>query len=88
MFIKSLLAFHLFAILALYLYSEMMDNKNTEMWMNLDTTTETTDRIKDAKDRIKNINTMLTVAFVLACIGSAVTLLLTLKGAADRINRN
>jgi hypothetical protein len=88
MFIKSLLAFHLFAILAFFLYSKILENKNTDIALGIEELPDKpSDRQKLMKDNSNMIKTMMSVAFVLACVGSAVTLLLTLKGAADRINK-
>jgi archaellum biogenesis protein FlaJ (TadC family) len=73
LFIKSLLAFHIFAILALYMYVEM--KKEDDLLTNSAAPKE--------KEKVESRKNMLTLAWVLACIGSLVTLLLTLKGAAD-----
>ncbi len=73
LFIKSLLAFHIFAILALYMYVEM--KKEDDLLKNSSAPKE--------KEKVENRKNMLTLAWVLACIGSFVTLLLTIKGGAD-----
>lgn len=81
MFIKSLLAFHLFTILAIFIYSEIEKHKlSTEFGIY-----SPDEKKKEKKiERENRIKTMLDIAFVLACIGSCVTLLLTLKGAYDK----
>ena len=73
LFITSLLAFHLFAILALYMYVEM--KKEDDLLKNSSAPKE--------KEKVENRKNMLTLAWVLASIGSFVTFLLTIKGAAD-----